>query len=114
MTGPENVTPEPGPDADIGEIQADIDATRSELGDTVAELSAKLDVKAQARAKVEHAKDSVVDKAQDLQTRGAHIGSEIAASTTRGDGSTRRLFPVSGLVAVLLIAGTIWWRRRRR
>ncbi len=42
--------PEPGAAADIGDIQADIERTRGELGDTVEALSAKLDVADRARA----------------------------------------------------------------
>jgi len=40
--------PEPGPDASVEDIQADIEATRTELGQTVEALTAKLDVKQQA------------------------------------------------------------------
>ncbi len=42
--------PEPGSAADIGDIRADIERTRGELGDTVEALSAKLDVADRARA----------------------------------------------------------------
>jgi cobalamin biosynthesis Mg chelatase CobN len=41
MTGPEPT--EPSPNADIEEIQADIERTRGQLGDTVSALSTKLD-----------------------------------------------------------------------
>jgi hypothetical protein len=42
-------TPGVPEDADIDEIQADIERTREDLADTVDALSAKLDVKAHAR-----------------------------------------------------------------
>ncbi len=45
-----NSEPEPGSDAEIGDIQADIERTRGELGDTVEALSGKLDVADRARA----------------------------------------------------------------
>ena len=41
------------------EIRADIEDTREELGDTVEQLAAKTDVKAQAKAKVESVKEKV-------------------------------------------------------
>ena len=41
------------------EIRADIEQTREDLGDTVEQLSAKTDVKAQAKAKVESVKEKV-------------------------------------------------------
>jgi hypothetical protein len=55
-----------GPQVDSGqeerspeEIRADIEQTREDLGDTVEALSAKTDVKAQAKAKVESVKEKV-------------------------------------------------------
>jgi hypothetical protein len=48
MAGAER--PEPGPDAGTSDIQADIEHTRSELGDTVGALSDKFDVADRARA----------------------------------------------------------------
>lgn len=50
-TDPTN-TPEPGPDAGIDEIQADIEHTRAELGETIEMLSAKADVTGRAKQKV--------------------------------------------------------------
>ena len=41
------------------DIRADIEETREELGDTVEQLAAKTDVKAQAKAKVESVKVKV-------------------------------------------------------
>ena len=92
--------PEPGPDADVDDIQADIDQTRQELGETVEALQAKLDVKERAREKVADTKDQVVEKAQTLQ----HAATD----------NPQRTLPV---VALLLIgglaAGIVIWRRRR-
>jgi hypothetical protein len=53
MTVPEPGRPEPAPDADVDDLQADIEATRDQLGETVEALSAKLDVKRQAKQKVD-------------------------------------------------------------
>ena len=92
--------PEPGPDADVDDIQADIDQTRQELGETVEALQAKLDVKERAREKVADTKDQVVEKAHTLQ----HAATD----------NPQRMLPV---VALLLIgglaAGIVIWRRRR-
>lgn len=54
MTGPTD------PD-DPAQIQAEIEATRAQLGRTVDELSARLDVPARAREKVARAKDTAVE-----------------------------------------------------
>lgn len=44
------------------EIEAEIEETRDELGDTVAELADKADVKKQAGKKVSQAKDKAAEK----------------------------------------------------
>lgn len=80
--------PEPGPDAGIDDVQADIEATRSQLGDTVGALSAKLDVKQQARQKV-------------------------ADVTTDDAGAVRPVVPVAALAVIAAIVGFIIWKRRR-
>jgi hypothetical protein len=53
MTVPNPGRPEPAPDAGVDDLQADIATTRDQLGETVEALSAKLDVKAQAKQKVD-------------------------------------------------------------
>jgi hypothetical protein len=52
--------PEPGPAAGIDDIEADIEATRRELGHTVEALSAKLDVKARATRKAHELRSNPV------------------------------------------------------
>ncbi|OBK21784.1 hypothetical protein A5634_09345 [Mycobacterium asiaticum] len=63
MTGAERTpkpsTPEPGPDAEVADIKADIEQTRAELGATVQALSAKVDVPARAREKAQAAKPTL-------------------------------------------------------
>lgn len=49
---------------DPGQIREEIESTRQELGDTVAALSEKTDVKAQARHQIEETKATVADKAR--------------------------------------------------
>ena len=79
-------TPEPGPDAGIDELQADIEKTRAELGETVGALSDKLDVKARAQHTVAEARESV---------------------------KARPAVPVGVLVAVVAGVGLLIWLRRR-
>lgn len=98
MTAP-NPRPEPGPDAGIDDIQADIEQTRNELGETVEALQAKLDVKERAREKVDETKERVVEKADTLR----HTATD----------NPKKSVPVAALVAVLAVLGIIVWRRRR-
>jgi len=99
MTAPDH-RPEPGPDAGIGDLEADIEATRKELGDTVEALSAKLDVKQQAKDKVDQTKARVVEKAHAAQ----HVVTD----------NPERSLPVAAIVMALVVAvGIVVWRRRR-
>jgi Protein of unknown function (DUF3618) len=100
MARPDPMPPEPGPDAGIDDIQADIERTRKELGDTVGALSAKLDVKERTKRKAALTKEHVVERAQTVR----HVATE----------DPRVKVP---LIAVLVIgaltAGVVVWRRCR-
>jgi hypothetical protein len=114
MTDPDPGGPEPGPDAGVEDIQADIEATRSELGQTVDALSAKLDVKHQAKQKVDDTKELIIDKARDVRSKGSEIGSQVVAAATGDQGSIRPAVPVAALALLAaVIVGVVIWRRRR-
>jgi hypothetical protein len=51
----------PDAGASISELQADIEQTRHDLGDTVEALAAKLDVKAQVKSSTDQAKANAVE-----------------------------------------------------
>ena len=110
MTDPEPGKPEPGPDAGVEDIQADIEATRSELGQTVEALSAKLDVKHQAKQKVDDTKELIADKAQDVRSKGSEVGSQVVNAATDDKGSIRPAVPVAALALVAVIVGVVIWR----
>ena len=97
MAQPDPMPPEPGPDAGLDDIQADIERTRKELGDTVGALSAKLDVKGRAKDKVEETKERV--------TETTHTVGRIATQP-------KVSAPLLAL-AIAVIAGIVIWRRRR-
>jgi ElaB/YqjD/DUF883 family membrane-anchored ribosome-binding protein len=99
MTGPEYARPEPGPDAGVDDIQADIEQTRQELGETVHALQAKLDVKERTKEKVAETKERVVDKADTLR----HTVTD----------NPKRTIPVVAIVLIgALAVGIVFWRRR--
>ena len=113
MSQPQAARPEPGPEADIDEIQSDIAETRKELGQTVEALSAKMDVKQRTKDKAAETKERVAEKAAD--TKDAVLEKAHAVQhATLDDGRAKVTVPT----ATLVVAGTavlMWllWRRRR-
>lgn len=98
MAAPDPNRPEPGPDASLDEIQADVEQTRNELGQTVEALAEKMDVKARAKEKVADAKQQVVETADVLR----HSATD----------DPKRTLPVAA-VLIAVVVGIVIWRRRR-
>ena len=112
MSQPDPVRPEPGPEADIGEIQGDIEQTRKELGETVEALTAKMDVKQRTKDKAAETKEAVVEKAAETKDRvvdKAHAVQHAAID----DGRAKVTVPVAAAVVVGVVA-LVWLIRRRR
>jgi hypothetical protein len=61
------------------QIRADIEDTRRDLGDTVEELAAKTDVKAQAQAKADEIKQNVAEKRVPIAAAGVVVAATIVA-----------------------------------
>jgi len=106
--------PEPGPDASVEDIQADIEATRTELGQTVEALTAKLDVKQQAKQKVDDTKELIANTADSLRAKGSEVGAQVVDAATDGEGSVRPVVPAAAFALIALLVGVVIWRRRRR
>lgn len=130
---PSTPRPEPGPEAGVDELQADIEATRAELGETLGALSAKADISGRAKQKVAdtqatitekatHAKGTVVDRAaqaKDVVVDKTHAAQSMARDAVTDDtGSVKpavkRGAPLAAVAAAaLLVIGVLVWRRRR-
>jgi hypothetical protein len=80
------------------EIEADIERTRREMGDTVAAVAEKADVKAQAKAKVEDAKARLKAAAPDSAGDGAGTLGRVASEN-------RRPLIIGGAVLVAFLLG---------
>jgi Protein of unknown function (DUF3618) len=91
------------------EIEADIERTRRELGDTVAAVAEKADVKTQAKQKVDDVKARLTEKKDDVLNR-----TREAAPDSAGDGAgkvgqvakeNRRPLIIGGAVLVAFLLG---------
>jgi hypothetical protein len=105
MTTGTNDTPEaekPG----IDEIEADIARAREELAGTVDELTARLDVKARLRDRIQRTRDQAVHKVRVVRAQATDDEGKPTPATLASGGAV-----VATVVAVL---GLVLWRRRRR
>jgi Protein of unknown function (DUF3618) len=118
MTGPEHARPEPGPDAGIDSIQADIEQTRHELGQTVEALQARLDVKERTEEKVAETRERVVDKADALRHNAVGDGggncSDRRASSGHLDLETAPLITRRDCCEIAISSQNATCRRSRR
>ena len=97
------------PSDDPDAIRADIERTRSQLGDSVEALAAKADVKARAQQRLAGAKDQA--------RRAAQTAGKRAKATAQQTGQTvrQRPAPTAGVLAAVAAAvGAVIWGRRRR
>jgi hypothetical protein len=94
---------------DPEQIRGEIDATRQELGDTVAALSAKADVKAQAKRKMEDTKATVADKKDELLGKAKEASPQTAATAASRASEQARQNPLplaaAGAFAFGFLAG---------
>ena len=106
MSEPDPIRPEPGPDADIDELQTDIAQTREELGETVEALTAKMDVKERSQGEGRRGQRSrSCDKAHNRR-------SHAVQHATIEDGRAKRTVPVAAVILVGAAVAWILWRRR--
>ena len=84
------------------QIEADIERTRRELGDTVAAVSEKADVKAQAKLKVDEAKARVKEKVGGAAPESAGDGAGKAGQFAS---EHRRELVIGGAVLVAFLLG---------
>ena len=108
------------------QIEAEIEVQRAQLAETIDALSAKLDVKSQAQAKVEEVKHTAQAKVAQVKqaaqstvgTAQAKVGSasgtvghSVRAGAVTSSGRPRPELIAFG-VTVLLATAVLWWRER--
>jgi hypothetical protein len=103
------------------QIREEIEDTREELGDTVAAVASKTDVKKQAQAKVEDVKAQASAKADETKAKVKELGAKAKGaapeSPAEGVQQARALTeqnPKPFAIAGAVIAVLILWRLLRR
>ncbi len=94
------------------QIEADIEVQRRQLADTVDALSAKLDVKAQAKAKVDDAKATTSAKVANAKASTSATVTDLKGRATTPDGRPRADLLVFGGTVLVVTVALVWWRRR--
>jgi ElaB/YqjD/DUF883 family membrane-anchored ribosome-binding protein len=111
-TGAEEKSPE--------EIRAEIGETREELGDTVAAVAEKTDVKKQAKAKVDDVKAQASAKADEAKDKAKELGDKAKEATpespAEGVQQARTLAEQNPQLAIAaaVIGLLVLWRLLRR
>lgn len=106
------------PSADIGELREQIAKTREDLGDTVASLVAKADVKARAQRRAgqvkadltAHARETIDTARGTVSTLTAKV--QQAATSPEGTRKLRRTGVAAAAAGTVAVAA-VWVRRRR-
>jgi len=87
------------------QIEADIERTRRELGDTVAAVAAKADVKAQAKAKVQETRERVLHKKDTLAAKTPDSASNATQRLSTVVSSNRRPLIIVGAALAAFVLG---------
>ncbi|MBT2548031.1 DUF3618 domain-containing protein [Arthrobacter sp. ISL-65] len=116
--------PEPYKDAGIEDIKHDIEQTREELGETVEAITAKLDVKAQARKKAATLKNQATSRLASGKEQAAGAMAYSRSQLDRITGQVKTYRAENGRQSQALLAGAsatagaiitiIIWRTLRR
>lgn len=98
------------------EIEADLEQTRRDLGETVDALSAKLDVKSRAKEQVASTKLRATEQLHTARERASAAAAKGKQAATDDQGGVKPAVPAGAGAAALLAIGlvVVLVRRRRR
>jgi ElaB/YqjD/DUF883 family membrane-anchored ribosome-binding protein len=98
------------PPEDPAQLRADIERTRQDLGDTVAALADKTDVKARAKEKVSEVRQNVTDKRTELMGKARDSSPDGANSAAVQVRSTAQENPVPTAALAAFVGGFLFGR----
>jgi ElaB/YqjD/DUF883 family membrane-anchored ribosome-binding protein len=96
------------------EIRREIAQTREELGETVATLAQKADVKAHIKHKVDHTKSSIGQKKNELTQKAGHASPQAATSAASSMWHGARENPLGVAAVAAFLIGILLGRSNRR
>jgi hypothetical protein len=99
---------------DPAELRADIERTRQDLGDTVAALAEKTDVKARAKDKVSEVRQNVTDKKTELMGKARESSPDGANSAAVQVRSKAQENPVPTAALAAFVGGFLFGRITKR
>jgi Protein of unknown function (DUF3618) len=111
-TGPQRPEPEKGASAD--ELEADIERTRQELGETVEALTGKLDVKTRAQQRFATTKEQALTQAGVAKARATELGARAKDNATDEQGQVKPAVRAVAAAALLIVAVVVTVTARRR
>ena len=103
-----------GPPEDPAQLRADIERTRQDLGDTVAALAEKTDVKTRAKEKVAEVRHNVSEKRTELRDRARESSPEGASSAAVQVREKAQANPVPTAAIAALVGGFLLGRLTKR
>lgn len=101
-------------EGDATALRAQIETTRAELGDTVAALAIKADVKQQARNRVEHLKEQVTHKRAELSDRARTTSPDSVTHATQSAATQAKAHPLPLIAGGAIVAGFLLGRLTAR
>jgi Protein of unknown function (DUF3618) len=99
---------------DPAEMREEIERTRQDLGDTVAALAEKTDVKARAKDKVAEVKSNVTEKKTELMGRARESSPEGASSAATQVKTKAQQNPVPTAALAAFVGGFLFGRITKR
>jgi ElaB/YqjD/DUF883 family membrane-anchored ribosome-binding protein len=102
------------PPEDPAELRADIERTRQDLGDTVAALAEKTDVKARAKEKVSEVRNNVSEKRAELMGKARESSPDGANSAAVQVRAKAQENPIPTAALAAFVGGFLFGRITKR
>lgn len=102
------------PPEDPTQLRADIERTRQDLGDTVAALAEKTDVKARAKEKVTEVRHNVSEKRTELMGKARESSPDGASSAAVQVRTTAQQNPIPTAALAAFVGGFLFGRITKR